>query len=275
MSPAERAARERIGALTERARAASGAFSAWMLFRREIKRFLTIVGQSVFSPVLTTMLYFLVFGYSLGSRLREVDGIPYMDFLTPGLVMMAVITNSFMNAAFSFFINKIHGAIVDLLAAPISSLQLMAAYVGASLMRALLTGGIIWAIAAAFGAGTLYNPAITLAFMVLTSAAFSLFGLASAVVSEEFEHVNFVPSFLVMPFVFLGGVFYSIEMLPEPWGKVALFNPFLYLVNGLRYGMAGVSDVPVTWSFAVGLASFAVFLATAWLLLASGRKLRE
>jgi len=275
MSPAERAARERIGALEARARASSGTYSAWMLFRREIKRFMTIVGQSVFSPVLTTMLYFLVFGYSLGSRLREVEGIPYMDFLTPGLVMMAVITNSFMNAAFSFYLNKIHGAIVDLLAAPISSLQLMAAYAGASLVRALLTGGIIWGIAAAFGAGVFHAPWTTLAFMVLTSAAFSLFGLACAVVSEEFEHVNFVPSFLVMPFVFLGGVFYSISMLPEPWGKVALFNPFLYLVNGLRYGMTGVSDVSVGASYAVALASLAVFFAAAWLLLASGRKLRE
>lgn len=265
----------RVEKVAAEARQSSGWFNAWMLFRREIKRFMIILGQSVLSPVITTMLYFLVFGFSLGSRLKEMSGVPYMDFLTPGLIMMSLISNSFINSAFSFFLTKVHGSVVDILVSPLNNLQIMVAYTAASLVRALMTAGIIWVIAAAFGAGTLFNPWVSLLFMVIVASAFSLFGLATSVVSKEFEHVNFVPSFVVVPFTFLGGVFYSIDMLPTPWDDVARWNPFLYMVNGIRYGMTGVSDVTLWSSFAVSGGFLIVSIVAAWAMLASGKNLRS
>ncbi|MDQ8204132.1 ABC transporter permease [Pelagicoccus sp. SDUM812003] len=266
---------KRIQRSATEARASSGWYNAWILFRREIKRFMVIAGQSVVSPVITTMLYFLVFGFSLGSRLDEMGGVAYMDFLTPGLIMMSLINNSFINSAFSFFLTKVHGSVVDILASPLSNIQIMTAYTAASLVRGLMTSCIIWAIAAGFGAQTMYNPVLTVGFMALVSAAFSLFGLGTAVVAREFEHVNFVPNFVVVPFTFLGGVFYSITLLPEPWHEVALFNPFLYMVNGIRYGMTGVSDVSLASSLAVSGVFLGLSFAMAWGLLRSGKNLRS
>ena len=266
---------EKVAQVAAAAKGSTGWYNAWILFRREIKRFMVIVGQSIISPVLTTMLYFLVFGFSLGQQLKEMGGIPYMDFLTPGLVMMSLITNSFINSSFSFFLTKVHGSVVDILVSPLSNVQIMAAYTAASLVRALMTSGIIWGIAAAFGASTTAQPLIALAFMVVVSSAFSLFGLATAVVSKEFEHVNFIPSFVVIPCTFLGGVFYSVSTLPEPWSAVARLNPFLYMVNGIRYGMTGVTDVTLASAAAVSLGFWGVSFAAAWWLLASGKNLRD
>lgn len=275
MSPNREAALRRMEEVAEAAQQSSGWYNAWILFRREIKRFMVILTQSVLSPVVTTMLYFLVFGFSLGERLDGMGGIAYMDFLTPGLIMMALINNSFINSAFSFFLTKVHGSVVDILVSPLSSVQIMVAYMGASLARGLLTSGIIWAIAALFGASTLDDPVTTLVFMVVVSCSFSLFGLATAVVSREFEHVNFVPIFVVVPFTFLGGVFYSIAALPEPWGLVARFNPFLYMVNGIRYGMTGVSDVSLGSCLTVSGAFLGIAFGAAFGLLQSGKNLRE
>lgn len=274
MTARREAARRRMREVAEAAAASSGWYNAWILFRREIKRFMVILGQSVLSPVVTTLLYFLVFGFSLGRQLDGMGGIAYMDFLTPGLVMMALISNSFVNSAFSFFLTKVHGSVVDILASPLSNLQIMAAYTGASLARGLLTAAIIWSIAALFGASTFSNPLLAVGFMVMVSASFSLFGLATAVVSKEFEHVNFVPNFVVVPFTFLGGVFYSISTLPEAWQSVARLNPFLYLVNGIRYGMTGVSDVSIEACFAVGGSFLLLSFGFAYSLLRSGKNLR-
>jgi len=236
---------------------------------------MVILGQTVVSPVVTTMLYFLVFGFSLGSRLDEMSGVPYMDFLTPGLVMMSLINNSFINASFSFFLTKVHGSVVDVLVSPLSNVQIMAAYTAASLVRALLTSGIIWGIASVFGANTMHDPLLTIGFMVLVSSAFSLFGLAVAVVAREFEHVNLVPNFVVVPFTFLGGVFYSVSLLPGVWEQVALFNPFLYMVNGIRFGMTGVGDVGIVSCFLVSGIFLILSLGAAWYLLRSGKNLRS
>lgn len=275
MRAARQLAIERMHRTATEAKHSYGWYAAWILFRREIKRFMVILGQSVLSPVITTLLYFLVFGFSLGSRLDGMGGVSYMDFLTPGLIMMSLINNSFINSAFSFFLTKMHGSVVDVLVSPLSNLQIMAAYTGASLVRGLMTSGIIWAIAAGFGANTLFSPLLTLGFMMVVSCSFSLFGLATAVVSVEFEHVNFVPNFVVVPFTFLGGVFYSVTLLPELWQTVALFNPFLYMVNGIRYSMTGVSDVSIGSCFAVSGVFLAIAFAMAWSLLRSGKNLRN
>ena len=250
-------------------------YGAWILLRRELRRFWSIAGQTVVSPVVTTMLYFLVFGYSLGDRLQEVQGVPYIDFLVPGLVMLAMITNGYINNAFSLFIQKIQGTIVDLLVTPLSHAQLLLAYIGAGVVRAMLVGGIIWVVSIIMGANATHNIPVTLAIMLLTGTCFGLLGIIVAILAEEFDHINFFPSFLLTPLTFLGGVFYSIEMLPEPWRTVSLFNPVLYMINGLRYGMAGVSDVPLWQGFALLGGLCAAFFAIAFWLLRSGRKLRE
>ncbi len=250
-------------------------FGAWTLFRKEILRFWGIAGQTIVSPILTTMLYFLVFGYSLGDRLQTIRGIPYVDFLVPGLVLLAMVTNAYINSAFSLFIAKVHGTIVDILVTPLSYLQLLVAYIGASIVRAMLIGGLIWGVSMAMGANGLHSPLIALLFMLLVSIAFGLLGIVVAIVSTDFDHINFLPSFLITPLTFLGGVFYSIEMLPAPWDTVSKFNPVLYMVNGIRYGMTGVSDVPWWHGLVVLGAMIALFGGLALHLMRTGAKLRE
>jgi ABC-2 type transport system permease protein len=275
LSPACRAAAAgHFAAVLERARGERGLCGTWHLFRKEMHRFLSIAGQTVVSPVLTTMLWYLVFGYSLGERLDRIQGIPYTDFLVPGLVMMAIITNAFLNSAFSFFIGKVHGTVVDLLVAPLRPWQVAMAYTGASVVRAMAVGGVIWTVAALMGAGTLYNVGWTLLFMFLTSFAFALFGLVAGILAKDFDHINFVPSFLLIPLTFLGGVFYSVKLLPAPWDTVSLFNPIVYMINGLRFGMTGVSDVPVMPGFGIVLASTLAGWAVVLWLLAGGRGLK-
>ena len=253
----------------------AGWYGAWALFGREIRRFWGIARQTILSPVVTTMLYFLVFGYSLGDRLREVQGVPYIDFLVPGLVMLATINNAFINAAFSLFIAKVHGMIVDILVTPLTHGQMMFGYVAASLVRAMMVGSIIWIVAMAMGARAWHDVPLTILCMALTGTSMACLGVVVAIVAEDFDHVNLIPNFLITPLTFLGGVFYSIEMLPEPWSQVSRFNPMLYMVNALRYGMTGVSDVP--WWQGVGalVGLNLVFGGAAWWLLKTGYKLRE
>jgi ABC-type multidrug transport system ATPase subunit/ABC-type multidrug transport system permease subunit len=268
------AAEHHIAEVRERGQRESGLWGTWTLFKKEMHRFLSIAGQTVISPILTTMLWYLVFGYSLGDRLDEINGIPYTDFLVPGLVMMAIITNAFLNSGFSFFIGKVHGTVVDLLVSPLRPWQIALAYTAASVVRAVAVGTVIWAVAAAMGAVTTYQIGWTFLFMVLTSCAFALLGLATGILAKDFDHINFIPSFLLLPMTFLGGVFYSVKLLPDPWGTLSLFNPILYMVNGLRYGMTGVSDVPVLPGVAISAASVLVGLLLVLRLLSTGRGLK-
>ena len=281
---AEEAARRRIPELVETAEA-QGWFGAWTLFKKELKRFWSIAGQTVVSPVVTTMLYFLVFGYSLKDRLREIQDVPYVDFLVPGLIMLSLINNSFINSAFSFFINEIHGTIVDILVTPLTYMQLMFGYTAASIVRAMLIGSIIWVVAMLMGADVVYQMVtgpdaaihllVTLSFMFLTALSFALLGLDVAILAEDFDHINLFPNFLITPLTFLGGVFYSIDMLPGVWRTVSLFTPVLYMVNGLRWGLTGVSDVPLWHGYAVVIGLNVVFGALALYLLSTGKKIRE
>lgn len=268
-------AQERINKAIDLAEKQHAWYGTWMLFRREIKRFLNIIGQTIVSPVLSTLLYFLVFGYSLGQRIDTIEGIRYIDFIVPGLVMMSMITNAFFNSSFSFFLGKIHGTIVDLLVSPIGPAQILLAYCSAAILRGVMTGLIIWALSAIMGASTMFNPVITILFMIGSSYVFGLLGLTTAILSREFEHINFIPSFVIMPLTFLGGVFYSTSMLPPFWATVSLFNPILYIINGIRYGMTGVSDVPV-WQGATFLiiSGSTLFVYTIYLL-KTGKNIRE
>lgn len=268
------AANERIQALVEEAKKKHFT-GPWTLFYKEILRFWTIAGQTIISPVITTMLYFLVFGYSLGDRLQEIQGVPYVDFLVPGLVMLALISNAYINSAFSLFIAKIHGTIVDLLVTPLTYTQFLSAYVAAAVVRAMLIGIIIWVVSILMGATAWFNVPLALLFMVLTALTFAFIGVVIAIIGEDFDHINLLPNFLITPLTFLGGVFYSIDMLPGPWDTVSLFNPVLYMVNGVRYGMVGVTDVPV-WHGLVLLVTMNVFFgALALWLLKTGKKMRE
>jgi ABC-2 type transport system permease protein len=248
------------------------------LLRKETRRYLRVPAQTVAQPVVSTTLYFLIFGFAMGGRLRDTapfGGVPYARFIIPGLVMMALITNAFLNSASSMFVMKLQGTIVDLLVAPLGAGELLAAFVLGAVGRGLLVGTIVWLVAALFTTFRVAHPAWVLVSALLTSGTFALVGLAVAIWSEKFEQLNLVPTFVITPLTFLGGVFYSPNMLPEPWATITRANPILYMVEGLRYGLIGVSSSP-PW---IGLAiTSSLFLAcgalVAWML-ASGYKLRS
>lgn len=268
------AARARVEALVARARTPRLG-GVWTLFVKEVRRFWNTAGQTIGSPVVTTLLYFVVFGTSLGDRLRAIDGVPYVSYIVPGLVMLGVINNAFINSAFSLFLTKIQGTLVDVLVSPLTPGQILLAYVAASMLRALLVGAIIWLVAGLMGAETLANLPLTLLFLILTASLFATLGVVIAIHARDFNHINLLPSFLITPLTFLGGVFYSVDMLPAPWDTVSRWNPILYVVDGLRAGMVGHSDV-APWAGALLLTTANLGLgAYAWALLRSGRKLRE
>lgn len=245
------------------------------LFIKECRRFGKVWMQTVFSPLVTTSLYFLVFGVALGSRLREIDGVPYIDFVVPGLVMLAIISNSFLNASSSLFQSKINGTIVDLLVAPIGAREMLMAYLGASLLRGLIVGSLVYLVASLFGGFEMAHPGWVAFFACGVSLTFGCLGLISALWAEKFDHLSIVPNFVLTPLTFLGGVFYSVTMLPAPWDFVSRLNPILYMVNGLRYGLLGVTDVPVLHAAAFVGALLVVLLGVAGALLGRGWNLRS
>ena len=245
------------------------------LFSKETRRFLRVPGQTVAQPVVTTTLYFLVFGFALGGRLREVEGVTYLRFIVPGLVMLSLITNAFLNTSSSMFIAKIQGTIVDLLVAPLSVAELLAAFVGAALVRSLLVGAIVWAVAGIFAGFGIAHPLWVAAFAVIVAVTFALVGLGVAIWSDKFEQLNLVPTFIITPLTFLGGVFYSAKMLPAPWSHITRANPVLYMVEGLRYGIIGISSEPPWIGLCVTGSLAAISLGLVWWMLSSGYKLRS
>jgi ABC-2 type transport system permease protein len=249
-------------------------YGLWTLFAKEVRRFLRVPGQTLLSPVVTTVLYFVVFGWSLGSRLRDVEGVPYARFIVPGLVALGVVTNAYSNTASSLFVMKLQGTVVDLLVSPLTYGQILAGFVGAAVVRGLLVGGIMWVVAGLFEGFGLAHPLVALLLVVLAAVLFAALGLVTAIWASSFEQVNFVPTFLITPLTFLGGVFYSVEMLPPGLRRFTLANPIFYMVDGVRYGMLGVSDAP-PWTGAALLGALsAVALAGAYAMLRSGYKLR-
>ncbi|HEY0840260.1 MAG TPA: ABC transporter permease [Vulgatibacter sp.] len=248
----------------------------WTLFEKEVRRFLRVPGQTIVSPVITTALYLVVFGYALGGRMREVNGIPYLSFIVPGLVMLGVISNSFLNTSSSMFIMKLQETVVDLLVAPLRYGEIVAAMVGAASVRALVVGLLTWVVSiVAQGEVLLAHVGYAIAFPVLTSVGLSALGLFVGIWAEKFEHVNLVPTFVITPLTFLGGVFYDVGQLPDVFATLSHFNPVLYLVEGLRYGLLGSSAVSPGISLAC-LAAFDVgILLLCGAILRSGWKLRS
>lgn len=231
-------------------------YGARTLFRKEVRRFLRVFGQTLLTPVVTTALYLVVFGWALGGRLRVMDGVPYLAFITPGLVMLAVITNAFANASSSMFMSKLQGTVVDLLVSPLRHGEIVFAMVGASTLRALLVGAATWAVALLFlGGVSVAHPLLAIAFPLLTAIGMGAVGLLTGVWAEKFEHVNLVPTFVITPLTFLGGVFYDVGQLPGVFSAFSRLNPILYVVEGMRHALLGVSSV----SPALALLGLAVF----------------
>jgi ABC-2 type transport system permease protein len=216
-----------------------------------------------------------VFGVALGSRLREISGVPYIDFVVPGLVMMTMIRDSFLNTSSSLFQSKINGAIVDLLVAPIGAPEMLLAYVGAAMLRAIIVGSLVYVVALTFTWYPIHHLGWTIFFSLFVTASLALLGMIAALWADKFDQLAIFPNFVLLPLAFLGGVFYSVDLLPEPWQTVSRLNPLLYMINGLRYGFLGVSDVSPLASAAVVLVSFAVLLGVTGGLLRSGYNLRS
>ncbi|MCY1017468.1 ABC transporter permease [Pyxidicoccus sp. MSG2] len=244
------------------------------LFAKEVRRFMRVPGQTVLSPLISTTLYFIVFGYSISGRVQTVDGTPYLHFIVPGLVFLGIANNAFLNSSSSLFITKIQGTVVDLLVSPLGPGELMAGFIGGAMVRGLVVGGLTWAVAAIFTGFSLQHAWVAAYFLLLSSYVFSVLGMLAAVWAEKFEQINFFPTFVMLPLTFLGGVFYSVRTLPSPWKEVSLFNPMVYMVEGLRYGMLGQSSFSPVGGGAI-LAGVAVVATVAtWLVLQSGYKMK-
>ena len=236
------------------------------IFGFEMARMRRTLMQSVASPVLSTSLYFIVFGAAIGGRVERIDGIAYGAFIVPGLIMMAILTQSVANGAFGIYMPRFSGTIYELLSAPISPLEAVLGYVGAAATKSVLLGLLMLATARLFVDFSIAHPLWMLAFLLLTSIAFSLLGFILGVWADGFEKLQIVPLMLVQPLAFLGGTFYSVHMLASPWQQVALFNPVLYLVSGFRWSFFGSADVGVGWSLGVTLAFLLACLGVvAWI----------
>jgi ABC-2 type transport system permease protein len=245
------------------------------IYQFEMHRALRTVLQSIVAPVLTTSLYFVVFGAAIGSRMSTVNGVPYGQFIVPGLVMLSLFTQSISNASFGIYFPKFTGTIYEILSAPISAFEIVTAYVGAAATKSITLGLIILATAALFVEVRIEHPLFMAAFLLLTAATFSLFGFIIGVWAQGFEQLQFVPLLVITPLTFLGGTFYSIDMLPPFWRGVTLFNPLVYLINGFRWSFFGHADVAVGVSLSMTLVFFAVCLAVAWWMFKTGYRLKS
>ncbi|HEY5723584.1 MAG TPA: ABC transporter permease [Allosphingosinicella sp.] len=240
--------------------------AVWAIYRFEMARALRTLWQSVVTPVITTSLYFIVFGAAIGQRMTEVDGTPYGAFIVPGLIMLSLFTQSIFNASFGIYFPKFTGTIYELLSAPISPLETVIGYVGAAATKSIALGLIILATAALFVPIQILHPFWMVAFLLLTAATFSLFGFIIGVWANGFEQLQIIPMLIVTPLTFLGGAFYSIDMLPPAWRTITLFNPVVYLISGFRWSFYGSADVGVGISLAMTLAFFFICLGiVAWI----------
>ncbi len=225
--------------------------SVWAIYRFEMARALRTLLQSVATPVITTSLYFVVFGSAIGSRMSTVDGVPYGAFIVPGLIMLSIFTESISNASFGIYFPRFSGTIYELLSAPVSPLEVVAGYVGAAATKSIALGLLILATATLFVPIEIRHPAWMVAFLLLTAVSFCLFGFIIGIWADGFEQLQLVPALVITPLTFLGGAFYSIDMLPPTWRAIALCNPVVYLISGFRWSFYGTSDIGVGVSLAM------------------------
>ena len=245
------------------------------IYRFEMARTFRTLAQSIVSPVLSTSLYFIVFGSAIGSRMGEIDGISYGAFIIPGLLMLSLLGESISNASFGIYMPKWSGTIYELLSAPVSWLEVVLGYVGAAATKSVLLGLLILATARLFVPYQIAHPLWMAGFLLLTAITFSLFGFIIGLWADNFQKLQLIPMLVVTPLTFLGGAFYSITMLPPPWQTVSLFNPVVYLISGFRWSFYGVADVHIAVSTGMTLVFLALCLATVWWIFRTGYRLRR
>ena len=249
-----------------------GAIKAIYVF--EMTRFFRTLTQSFVSPVISTALYFVVFGAAIGSRIPEIEGVSYGAFIVPGLIMLTVLQQSIQNAGFGIYFPRFIGTIFEVLSAPLSSFEIVLGYVGAAAVKSLMIGLIILATSFFFVDITIQHPFWMITFLMMTAISFALLGFILGVWAKNFEQLNLVPLLIVTPLVFLGGSFYSVSMLPPFWQSVSMFNPVLYLVSGFRWSFFGMADVPITASLIAIMGFMVACLAIVWWIFRTGYRLK-
>jgi len=254
-------------------------FYRWLpfvtLLRKEILRFWRVARQTVLTPIVTASLYLFVFGATLGNRLSVLEGFSYAQFVIPGLIIMGVINNSFANTSSSLFISRYLGGIVDLLVTPVSPPQFIMAYTLAAMLRGMLVGFVVWLISSFFATLPWAHPALAVCMALVASFMFAQFGLIAAIYAHNFDTLSMFSNFLILPLIYLGGVFYPISILPAPWSHMSLLNPLFYLIDGFRHALIGVGDVGFGLSFGVSLGLAAVLFGWAAWMIGKGYRLRN
>jgi len=245
------------------------------IYKFEMARTGRTIWQSIVSPVLSTSLYFVVFGAAIGSRITQIDGVSYGAFIVPGLIMLTLLTQSTMNASFGIYFPRFVGTIYEILSAPVSGLEIALGYVGAAATKSIILGLIILATSWLFVPLRIMHPVLMVTFLVLTAATFSLLGFIIGIWADNFEKLQIVPLLIITPLTFLGGTFYSIHVLPPLWQTITLFNPVVYLVSGFRWSFFEVSDVNVAVSLAMTLIFMGICLAVVWWIFKTGYKLKK
>ncbi|MEE4331385.1 MAG: ABC transporter permease [Wenzhouxiangella sp.] len=254
------------------------AASYWIGYKtiliKEITRILRIWAQTLIPPVITMSLYFVIFGAIIGRRVGEMGGIPYMEFIVPGLIMLSVITNAYGNITSSFFGAKFGRHVEELLVSPLPPWIILAGYVSGAVFRAMAVGLLVWLIAGLFSGFHLYDPLVSISILLLTAIVFSLAGFINAIYAQKFDDISIIPTFVLQPLTYLGGVFFSTSLLPGVWEKISLVNPIVYMVSAFRYGLLGISDIPLWIAYALVLAFGGVLFAICMVLLTRGVGLR-
>lgn len=245
------------------------------IVKKEVRRVLRIWIQTIIPPAITMTLYFIIFGSLIGRRIGEMDGIPYTAFIAPGLIMMSIITNSFNNVVSSFFSGKLQLHLEEMLVSPLSFVTIVVGYITGGIVRGLLVGALVMVVAMFFTELRVEHPFVTVTTAVLTAATFSLAGLVNAIFAKTFDDISIIPTFVLTPLTYLGGVFFSTSLLAPFWQGVAMINPVLYMVNAFRYGMLGRSDVSIGVAYAIIVVAFALLFATALVLLRRGTGVRH
>ncbi len=244
------------------------------IYLTEMARAARTIMQSILSPVLSTSLYFIVFGAAIGSRISEIDGVPYGAFIVPGLVMLMLLTESISNASFGIYMPRFTGTIYEVLSAPLSFAEVVLGYVGAAATKSIILGAIVLLTARLFVPYQIEHPFWMIAFLVLTSISFSLFGFIIGIWADGFEKLQAIPLLIITPLTFLGGTFYSLKMLPPFWQAVSFFNPVVYLISGFRWSFHGSSDVNVGLSIVMTFAFLALCVAIVWWIFRTGYRLK-
>ena len=255
------------------------AYEKWIAYRtivhKEVRRFLRIWPQTLLPPAITMSLYFVIFGTLIGSRIGDMGGFSYMQFVVPGLIMMAVVTNSYSNVVSSFFGTKFNHSLEELLVSPVPNWIILGGYVTGGVSRGLMVAVIVTCLSLFFSELGVHSLGMTIAIVVMSSILFALFGFINAVYANNFDDISIIPTFVLTPLIYLGGVFYSMELLPDFWANVSRINPLVYVVNGFRYGVLGVSDVNVVFAFGmIALFTLAAFMFSLHLL-NTGKRLRQ